>query len=153
MSEHFVVSVGFQCECWSAPRCSCLEHPVLINWHNREGRRRLQCGLTAEGAARSEDSHCSSLLRGFKGESALPWFTGPLLGYSSVCSQAPVCRALWGRVPALCSLRPLITLPDQLAPPGAWHLSYFTLFSGSGNCNPAASRPLPPREEEVQRGL
>lgn len=83
----------------------------------------------------------------------------PFPGSQALCSgtalsaRRRLCAEPCGAGCPLCSLRPLITLPDQLAPPGAWHLSYFTLFSGSGNCNPAASRPLPPREEEVQRGL
>lgn len=85
-------------------------------------------------------------LRGFKGESALAWLAGRLLG--GTCAQSFVgsaARALLAP-PSDCP-------PDQLAPSGTWHLNCFPLFSGSRNCNPAASRPLPPREEEVQCGL
>lgn len=53
-----------------------------------------------------------------------------------------MCRALCSCLPASL-LHPLITLRDQLAPAGAWHLKYFTLFSGGRSRNPAASRPLP----------
>ncbi|MXQ88514.1 hypothetical protein E5288_WYG006771 [Bos mutus] len=45
-----------------------LSRASCANRQNRKGGRRLQCGLDAEGAARSEDSDCSSELRGFRGD-------------------------------------------------------------------------------------
>lgn len=71
LCREVLLSVGFQGECWSAPRCPCLERPVLTDWQNRKGRWHLQCGLATEGAARSEDSDCSSKLRSFKEKATL----------------------------------------------------------------------------------
>lgn len=86
--------------------------------------------------------------------------SAPFPGSQALCSGTALCllrgtcvQSFVGSAARTLLFLPLITLPDQLAPSGTWHLNYFPLFSGSRNCNPVASRPLPPREEEVQRGL
>lgn len=81
LCREVLLSVGFQGECWSAPRCPCLERPVLTDWQNRKGRWHLQCGLATEGAARSEDSDCSSKLRSFK-------VSLPFPGSQALCTDA-----------------------------------------------------------------
>ena len=104
--------MGFQGECWSAPRCPCLEHPVLTNWQNRKGGQRLQCGLATKGAARSKDSDCSSRLRGFR-------VSLPFHGSQALCPDAALC--LLGGACVQSSVQPCACLlaPPSDYPPGS----------------------------------